>query len=267
MSKLRLVVLALAALAFLASCGGGGGADPVTLTQSNVKDLAVAGTEGVKGASRAKETPLSFKSGETANNSAVENLTKLVMQNRYATQDLSAFCNVSGSIIIESDDNISSVATFTNCIIDDGYSNITLNGTMVMSGSNSGLSFTANLSVEQNSLTTSISMTGTCDNQHNCTFTTSFAGIDGRFYTTANMSVSGDNFSGYTVSGQVTDPTHGFITINTDIPVTFNCPDGRPDDGQITITGNGSATVTYNNCTSFTVAYNGNGTTYNWADI
>ena len=266
MSKLRLFILAMAASAFLASCGGGSGADPATLTQSNVKDLAVAGTEGVKGASSAKETPLSFKSGETANNSAVENLTKLVIQNRYATQDLSYLCN-SGSITIESDDNISGVVTFSNCIIYDGYSNIILNGTMTITASNSGSRFTANLSVEQNSLTTSISMTGTCDNQYNCTFTTSFAGIDGRFYTTANMSVSGNNISGYSVSGRVTDPTHGFITISTDIPVTFNCPDGRPDNGQITITGNGSATVTYDNCTSFIVTYNGNGTVYNWADI
>ncbi|MCW8909834.1 MAG: hypothetical protein OQK76_04345, partial [Gammaproteobacteria bacterium] len=157
--------------------------------------------------------------------------------------------------------------TIADCVIDDGYSSFTLNGTISFFPAGSGYSFTANLSFSQNGNTESITGSGTCDAQFNCSMTASFTGIDGRTYTTTSMSVTGDNTSGYTVSGTITDPDHGNITLATNTPVTFNCADGRPDAGQITVTGGSSATVVFNECSSFSITFDGSTTAYNWADF
>ena len=251
----------------LTGCGGGGGGGPAAaeITPSNVVDLAVAATEGLKSSATSSETPLSFKTGASSSNIAINKLVGDITENYYAVQDFSVLCTGGGSALLE---DTTGAVTITNCIIDDGYSAITLNGTISISVANSGaFSFTANLTFTQNSITESMSISGSCDAMVNCSFTSSFTGIDGRTYTTASMSVTGDNTSGYTVSGTITDPDHGNITIATNTPVTFNCADGRPDNGIITVTGGSSATVEFIDCTSFAVTFDGSTITYDWVDF
>ncbi|MCW9012329.1 MAG: hypothetical protein OQL06_01000 [Gammaproteobacteria bacterium] len=194
----------------------------------------------------------------------------------YAQTDLSAICNVSGSYILDISDsstqsNYSASATFTDCVVSEYGTTTTINGVLTISGSQSQITLTANITATENSVTETFSFAGTCEFNGTtigaCTYSSTFTGIDGRTYSIANVSVSGNPSAGYSVSGTVTDPDHGSITIATNQPVTFNCTNGNPDSGQITITGDGSATVTFNSCTSFTVTFNGNGTSHNWADI
>ena len=271
MKTIRAFLYLLVASTFmLTGCGGGGGGGPAAaeISPSNVVDLAVAATEGLKSSATSSETPLPFKtgSGSSSPNTAINKLVGDITQNYYAVHDFSELCPGGGSAFLE---DTTGVVTITACIISDGSINsITLNGTITIIISNSGTStFTVNLTFNQNSITQSVNATGSCDAQINCTFTTSYTGIDGRTYTTANMNVTGDNSTGYSVSGTITDPDHGNITIATNTPVTFNCADGRPDNGIITVTGGSSATVEFIDCTSFAVTFDGSTIPYYWVDF
>lgn len=94
-------------------------------------------------------------------------------------------------------------------------------------------------------------------------------GLDGGTYTVSNVSVSGSNFSGYSISGTASDPDTGAVTF-TSSGLTFNnCTYGVPNSGSMTINGtNGTQmTVTFDSCDSFTVTIDDVATTYNWADL
>jgi hypothetical protein len=263
MSYFKQLLLALAAAFFLAGCGGGGGASTATITADNARDLAVAGTEAAKGSATADSAAFTFKSGSSTGVLSLDTLAKQVADAYYAPTPVYGFCDT-GSFII---DDVTGSATFTDCVIDT----ITINGSMTVSGNQNSFSYSASLSITENGVTESISFSGSCTISNSsavsCTFSSTYTGIDGRTYITGNMSVSGDYSSGYTVSGSVTDPDHGVVSITTTSPVYFNCSDGRPSSGQIVVSGNGSATVTYNDCTSFSVNFDGVTTTYDWADI
>ncbi|MET0091853.1 MAG: hypothetical protein ABW068_17885 [Candidatus Thiodiazotropha sp.] len=80
------------------------------------------------------------------------------------------------------------------------------------------------------------------------------------------MSVSGDAGSGYTVSIRVYDPDYGYVTVTTEVPLSFGCSDGHPDAGRIRMQGaNGTlATVEFISCTQFVVTFEGVGSTHSW---
>jgi len=276
MLYIKRLLLALAAASFLAGCGGGSGPSTATVDAANAKDLAVAGTEATKFATESGDVPL-FKSSGTSSTFDVHEFSKQIAQNMYAVTDYSSFvCTGGGSYLLNISDastqsSFSGTATFTDCTFSEGLSTIVINGTVSVSGTSSSMTITANLTVTTDGVAESASFRGTCSYSGStvgaCTYSASFTGIDGRTYSMNNISVSGDYFSGYSVSGTVTDPNHGVITISTTTPVTFNCPDGRPDSGTIVLTGNGTATVSYDSCASFTITLDGVGTSYNWVDI
>ena len=267
------LLVALAAALSIAACSSGGGAGTATITAENAQDLAVAGTEATRSA--ADSSDLSFFKSGASGAFDVKAFSKQVTQNLHAVEDLSFICDTGSYVITYPDDatqtNYTATATFTNCTISDFYTTATINGSIIINGSSSSVTISANLTVTEGSLTETFSFNGTCSVSGStvgtCTYSSSFTGSDGRTYAMANISVSGDDFSGYSVSGSVTDPDHGVITITTTTPVLFNCSNGNPSSGQIVITGSGSATVTYNDCDSFTVTFDGAPTTYNWVDI
>ena len=275
--KFLATLFSACSLLALTACGGGG-SNTATLSADNVVDLAVAGTGAAK-SSATSDQVFTFKSGQTGSTFDSTEFSKMVAQNLYATQDLSAALCSTGSYIINIPDNATSAsftatATFTNCVISDPYSTVTINGSINISGNSSSLSISANLSVSENGgAPESFTFSGSCSYNSStgqlgaCSYSTTFTGIDGRNYTFTNMSISGNDISGYTVSGTVTDPDHGSISITTPQPVTFNCSNGNPDNGQIVITGDGSATVDFIDCNSFAITFDGSTTTYNWADI
>ena len=279
MLYIKRLLLALAALTLVAACSsGGGGPGKAEITADNAKDLAVAGAEATRAAADSEEIAF-FKSGSSTGFD-VKAFSKRIAQSLYATDDLSEFCSnflTGGSYVITYPDtatssNYTATATFTNCEISDGLTTATLNGTMTIRGTSSSVSISANITVTEDGITETFTFSGTCSvsngNVGSCSYSSSFTGSDGRTYSMSNISVSGSEFSGYTVSGSVTDPDHGVITITTNSPVYFNCPNGNPSPGEITITGsNGSATVFFDGCDRFIVTFNGVGNSYNWADI
>ena len=170
--------------------------------------------------------------------------------------------------------NINMDMTFNNCVISDSYETATYNGSVSYVENSNGLTMTyRNFRVTAGGQTTSVNGTVSCDSSYlNCTENLTYGGdvagsYSNRTYTTSNMEVTGDSSTGYNVSGSVTDPDHGTITISAS-GILFNCPSGVPSAGTITVTASGgvTATVTFNDCDSFSIDYDGSVTTVNWVD-
>ena len=277
----RFLLTLIAAFALTACGGGGGGPGTAEITDANSKDVAVAGAEATKAATDSDEVPLAFKTGSTGyptNALDVLDLGKQIAANLNAIEDYSDLCDVSGTLTINVPDNVTAssytaTATYNNCTV-SGYGgyNATINGTITVSGNNSTFSISANLSITADGETESFTYSATCTSSgssslDSCTYSSSFTGDDGRSYSMSGITVSGDDTSGYTVSGRVTDPDHGVVTIATTTPVRFNCSNGNPSEGVITVTGNATVTVTFIDCDTFSVTFDGVTTPYNWADI
>ncbi|HEY9200726.1 MAG TPA: hypothetical protein VIQ81_03930 [Gammaproteobacteria bacterium] len=272
----------LLSAAMLVGCGGssgGGGAADTTveptaeITEANKTDLAVAAAEATNNAANA-EAPTN--AGGFGFKTTVRNVASKALQ----MPNMETVPNIctSGSVDVTGMDsyetsNIDMNITFNNCVIDDYYETATYNGSVSYTENGNGLTMTyRNFTVTINGETTSINGTMTCDLSYNCTENLTFSGdISGAYssttYTTNNMEVSGDDTSGYNVNGSVTHPDHGTISISAS-GVLFNCTSGVPSAGTITVTASGgvTATVTFNDCSSFTIDYGDVTTTVNWSE-
>lgn len=278
-STTRFLLVLLTAFT-LTACGGGGGPGTAEITDANAKDVAVAGAEATKAATSSEEVPLSFKSGATAGYPAnaldVFALGKQIATNRYATENLDYLCDAGGSLTVEVPDtatqsSYTATATYSDCTISGyGGADTTINGTISIRGNSTSFTITANLTVTTGADTETYSYSGTCStsgSEDSCSYSASFTGDDGRSYSMSGVTVSGDDISGYTVSGRVTDPDYGVVTIATTAPVKFECTNGNPSEGVITVTGSATVTVTFIDCNSFSVTFDGTTTTYDWATI
>jgi hypothetical protein len=155
--------------------------------------------------------------------------------------------------------------TFNNLCFDMGYLGTGETGDMVINGSMSisvsGTTETvtySNLSVTSGGETYTFSGTEVCDT---VTFecSTLFEGSDGQTYMAADVNVSGDDVSGYSVSATLSDPTYGVMTVTTTTPIIFNsCPGGVPESGVVSFssTNGSSGAVTFIDCANYSVAWN-----------
>lgn len=98
-----------------------------------------------------------------------------------------------------------------------------------------------------------------------CTTSSEFEGSDGRVYQMTDFTVSGDGSTGYDIEATVYDPDHGYVSIVA-TGITTNCANGNIDGGTITISDSTGdvVTVTFNDCSSYTVTYDGVSRTVNW---
>lgn len=105
----------------------------------------------------------------------------------------------------------------------------------------------------------SISCTG--EMLDNCTYTTDFTGTDGERYRVTNVTVSGDNNTGFTVNARVYHQELGYVDFNATGMII--CTDGSGFmSGTITVSDNSGpvATAEFSGCGSdYTVTYSGVG--------
>lgn len=279
----------LLSAAMLVGCGGGGGgggAAAADITADNADDLSVAAAEATKTAIEAESSggdtsniPTFFKSSGSA-----PLKDKLQTGIRYVTEDYSSYiCTSGGSATIDvNGDYTSGSFNFNNC--NDGLAtfsgSVTFSGDVMGSGNISitynNVVVTDNASGQSQTINGTITCTDggfTCDysglNMGGASLSNSdFSGDDGRNYSfQGDVTVTGDDTSGWNVDATVVDPDHGAITISAQNVTFGSCGNGLPDGGTITVTGNGqTATVTFSGCTSFSVTYGGSTTTYNWSD-
>ncbi len=277
----------LLSAAMLVGCGGssgGGSAATADISADNADDLSVAAAEATKTAIEAESNsgtssiPTSFfKSTGSA-----PLLDKLQTGVRSATEDFSDYiCDVSGEAEMTSSSSTFDTGSFifNNC--NDG--DATYSGSVTFSGlSSSSFTFTYNNFIVTDNSTgqrQAVNGTVTCTNSGaSCDYSgltvggaslsnSDFSGDDGRqYHFEGDVTVSGDNTSGWNVNATVVDPDHGAIKI-TARNITFgSCTNGVPTGGTITVTGNGqTATVTFIDCNSFSLNYNGSTTTHNWS--
>ena len=91
-------------------------------------------------------------------------------------------------------------------------------------------------------------------------------GFDGRIYDLSEATVTGDALGGYFVTATIDDPEHGTFSIDTNAGIVFACANDRPLSGELQFTDGADVlvTVTFNDCDSFTVSYNGTSEIFNW---
>ncbi len=271
MAILKNIIYIIGLTSLISACsssGGGGGSGPAEITAANAQDLSIAATESAKQSVTAQDANfLLGKSSSDTSNLISSKVRAIALE----AQSLGEICPGGGSY----DDNIASgngsgSITFNNCDIGDG---LVINGTVSFSSSNNGNTFTityTNVTVSGFGQTETLNATVTCtttETTFTCNTTASITGIDGRTYSVSDVSVSGDDSSGYNVSATVVDPTHGTITINA-TAVLFDCGSpnqGRPSSGSITFSSAGkSGSVIFDSCSSYTVTVDGVANTFNW---
>jgi hypothetical protein len=277
--KIKLVVLILALNLALVGCSSGGGSSDsssepgnAAINSANAKDLATAATEGAKLA--ADSDNVSQFGLKSASKATLENLTETVARD-FALIPQSVMpnpCTGGGGVTIDTLPDGTFLLDYQLCdiagIIADGV--ITLNSTVSGDITTVSLSYTS-FSITIGTDTSVSSLTAVCTINNNtaatsCTYSSDIAGFDGRTYSISGLNVSGDSIAGYSVSATIIDPDHGIITISTTIPILFNCPNEQPSMGEIQFTDSAGVlvSVTFNDCDSFTVFYNGVATLYNW---
>ena len=273
-NKLSILFLT-GAIILTTSCssdGGAGVSTNATISDTNAQALAIAGTEGVK---QAVDSDTVSPFAKINNTSTTGDFTVALAQQLSADPKLAEqtidICEFGNVIMNINESNGSGSIAYNSCVIGDSLINGSANFTSSKVGSITTTTVTfVDLTITFNGETETIDMSATCifnsdTASMSCSYNSTALGIDGRTYSVSNVTVTGDNLSGYSVSATISDPDHGNITISTGSPITLNCSNDQPGSGSIIITdGSNSMTVTFNSCSSYTVTLNGNSNLYDW---
>ncbi|MEJ2621769.1 MAG: hypothetical protein P8163_16395 [Candidatus Thiodiazotropha sp.] len=274
-----------------------------TLTTENVDDLSTAAASGSKQAISSGDVPMvGLRPDAPVTQEQInEGLARLIkdtlsqapqLAGRGATaartQDLSDGICTTGSVTFTSpDDGLAGEwrIVYSNCNIstqfgDSNYStevNGTVEGTYVRIGNGFQLTlsytnFTVTISHPGGSYSDTFNMQMTCSSSSedgtdiSCDYYADYQGYDNRTYRVSEVSVTGSETSGYQVSVRVYDPDHGYVTVTTEVPVTFNCSQGHPSAGRIRIEGaNGEvALIEFTSCSQYVVTFEGVAESYTW---
>lgn len=263
-----------------------GSTSPATISASNAEKIGVSATEGVAQTvetdSNKDVLPFGVASSEnsTANlNQKLRDITYRLLDSKRNTylplevvldgDDFPADMGYCGGSITIPDDmynntsgRLNGTITYNNFCMDAGvgYGRMTINGSLIFSETETRISMIyRNLTVRYNGETYTMNSTYTCDTPSftNCTLSSDYAGSDGSTYRMSDVSVSGDNSSGYSVNASFCHPSYGCVTIETTTPITYNCANGMPDGGAIRFTGaNGSSgTISFDSCSTYSGTY------------
>jgi hypothetical protein len=243
------------------------------INAGNAAQLGVAAAEGAKQAEKkATAAALGFKPSGAL---TVENVTQDLVTRiagRTANAPAPINCDPGSADEILNEDG-STTVNFVAC--DLLGSGIILNGLVTASSSVSGDITTVTLEyvgfiISIGGEDTILDFEAVCDTNNlsgatSCAFP-DVVGYDGRVYDFSEVSVSGDEFSGYTVTATIVDPDHGSFSIATTAPILFTCPNGLPELGALQFTDGADVlvTVTFDGCDGYTVSYGGTIEGYSW---
>jgi hypothetical protein len=276
-----LAIVAGSAL-FLAGCGGsdssnspadpnassyGTGTDrvksPVITTQAvvtvdNASELAVTAARGIK------KVVLDDLSQQ-----------KIPFARSTATGFVLDYCETGSAELVASADNsiLQQVLSLRSCVVEG----TTVQGDVLMTSSPDFTSMNfyffdttvTDMSGEAYILTgTDITCNGVNTKSPTCNFGADWS-EGGESYRTENGSLTGSIATGFNVAVRVFDTKNGYVDVQTNTAVTFNCSNLNPGSGGATFTGanNVSGLVSFDSCDSLTVTLDGVATSYNWADL
>ena len=262
-----------------------------SITTDNSDELAVAAASGAKQALSANESNAPLRPSNTAEtnikNQLDSKLKALIKGYQPPSQGLAArtenlsseICTTSGSAIATGPDSATTSYTvtvvFDHCKSSDyGYGYVfEFHGRATIKHQESGNTFVETLNYDNlvvtytyNSTTETytLNFTETCSgnldySNYSCDTFSDFSGYDSRTYRVEDVSVSGDNSSGYNVYATVYDPDYGYFNINAS-GVTF-CDSGYPGTGTVTFSdGSQNGSIEFLSCTQY--QYSFGGTTY-----
>jgi hypothetical protein len=282
-SCIRYLVLCLLLTGAVACSNGDGtsgdadsdssGSKPAEINAGNAGQLGAAAAEGAKQAVKNLNVPpLGLK---TSPEHTVESVTQdLVTRIAGRTAGMSAPVNCNPGSATETVNLGSTSVNFVTCDY-DGLGLIILVGLVTASSSTAGDITTVKLEyvgfiISIGGEDTILNFEASCDTNNisgatSCAFP-DVVGYDGRVYDFSDVTISGDGFSGYTVTASIVDPDHGSFTITTTAPILFTCPNGQPFSGALQFTDGADVlvTVTINDCDSYTVSYSGAIEVYTW---
>ena len=295
MKQLAFLLSLGATLLLLQACGGGGGGDAGSATtisysgltsearveSTNAESLSTAAASGAlqsvaaESASSAFARPMADFSGKLLE-IAPRIAMGIVQSEFYAAKitDLSSLCDAGGTAIADTNDaeTVGTIA-FTNCRMSDGYGSVlVLNGVVdyTFNSSADSMAMTFNITMTYAGETAVMNMTLNCVNftsaSPTCSVTSDFAGLDGRIYRVTDITVTGDAFSGFTISATVYDPDYGHVDMVTTTPITFDCGTGVPGTGSVAVYGSSgtSGAINFVSCSEYNVTVNGVTDTYFW---
>ena len=277
----------------LTACGGGGGSsagsqigsyegatNPATVTNENSSDIfenALLGTSKTLKGGEAPEIPLA--ANIDVNDSIIGTLDKITENIASRTTIPTGFvskveCEISGETTIDfvgvSRDaqsvpsNGTILVTFNNCKDDDG---LVVNGTgsFVYNGYSAETGELNNFTIAFNITIDGERFVGTAECSNfglDCEFSESFS-QNGVSYKIEFQSVTGNNTEGYDLSFKIYDSRYGYIEVVA-TGITIDEATGNVCTGTITIDDSTGEvmTITFPDCDSFVVTFEGNATTY-----
>lgn len=266
-----------------------------TITTDNSDELAVAAASGAKQALSANDSNAPLRPANTDEpniKNQLDSKLKALIKGFQPSQGLAArtenlssqICTDSGTAIATGPDSATTSYTvtveFNHCKSSDyGYGYVfEFHGRATLKYQESGNTFVETLNYNDltvtytyNNITETytLNFTETCSgnldySNYSCDTYSDFSGYDSRTYRVEDVSVSGDNSSGYNVYATVYDPDYGHFSI-TASGVTF-CDSGYPGSGTVTFSdGSQSGSIEFLSCTQYQYTYNGttNGP-FNW---
>lgn len=183
-----------------------------------------------------------------------------------STYDMEGPCGGTASMDYSADGESGSIVYNNYCASGGPEGNVIINGRIVYSMTETMFTYEyQNVTVSYGGNTQVLNMEMRCDTEgsYNCTYSSNFAGSDGRIYRNSDSQVSGNASSGYNVSARVYDPEHGYFYIQASNIIL--CDGGGIGTGNISVTdstGSEVFAIDFTSCDSMVVTYNGNSEIY-----
>ncbi len=260
----------------LVACGGGSGggsggesASAATVDGENKTEVAEAakiGSEKAIEGSAAPRSLVQFSQNESLSYNLMKDTVSFVSHGAMTrdTVDLSEYvCPDGGAAVYETSGQSSEYGSFTvvytDCTYSYGSETTVIDGTATWTTNEDGsFSYEYDLTTTYAGETTSITGTYSCDAEYNCSYQDNFV-EGGTSYSISNVSVSGNNSSGFNVSARVSHEDYGYV----DIEATglLLCSGGGFSSGTILVTDSSGSEVLRidfeQNCTQMTVTFDG----------
>jgi len=278
------LLLLAAALGLTACGGGGGGSDDNGVTFKTTAATLTTGAEAESAAEATRQAssqsiyanaalalPLAAEvNDDSVTQYVVEHALDLALANATATAFMTETVEGScgGTATGKANSDTDFVVTYNDfCEPLENGANMVINGIVNLQLTVSDDTVTAysadfDLNIQSDGETYvekgSLSCTG--EYLDNCSYSSEFTGTNGKRYRVTNVSVSGDEFSGYQLSARVYDQELGYVDFNGS--GLMLCSGGGFSAGTIDISDStGSvATLTFSGCAEYTVTFKGSAT-------
>jgi len=261
----------------LAACGGGSGggsggepapASAATVDGENKTEVAQSAKIGSEKAIESSAAPRSlvmFSQNENLAYNLMKDTVSFVSHGAMTrdTVDLSEYvCPDGGTAVYETSGQSSQYGSFTvvytNCTYSYGSETTVIDGTATWTTNEDGsFSYEYNLTTTYAGETTTITGTYSCDSEFNCSYQDNFV-EGGTSHSISNVSVSGNNSSGFNVSARVSHEDYGYIDIEATGLIL--CSGGGFESGNISVTDSSGSIVLqidFVSCSEMTVTFDG----------